>query len=327
MSKSSNCIGPDVAYVKLPKSGDSRSQQRAKQFVKDHPVIWIHHDKISCSLVDDRVWICKSCNQENLGARPVCIECHCPVSRSDAPNDGSRDQGDTPSPYLLVRHLDKSLNEADVCDLLRNAGVSPKRLLFIRDKLQNSEPSGFAFVEFASTSDAAHSINQIKFGSVSHIHLGVFQPATEPNVQFTSVSGVPLRYWDASMFASEYPKESVHVDSVEERVSDEADAKPRKKRKKVDHNLPMQPHIQKWHTRQAELHGSKRPVESTHQQSFADPDRVSCYLCCRKFEEVHELNAHERVSELHIYNLTIPEKIERAKAIYHRLHQILPSSH
>ncbi|ETN45699.1 uncharacterized protein HMPREF1541_09532 [Cyphellophora europaea CBS 101466] len=93
---------------------------------------------------------------------------------------------------------------------------------------------------------------------------------------------------------------------------------------------PAPSHLQFWSNRHAELHGikssgsangsedgelstSSTPLVATT-QSFADPVRHCCYLCMRQFNDAAEVNAHERVSELHRANLRNKAKLQKALA-------------
>ena len=91
-------------------------------------------------------------------------------------------------------------------------------------------------------------------------------------------------------------------------------------------------HLQFWSNRHAELHGIDKNSASESQptsgtstpkdtakaaappsQSYADPNRLCCYLCSRQFKSMPEVNKHERLSQLHRDNLLNDEL--KAKAV------------
>ncbi|KAK9452302.1 uncharacterized protein V1518DRAFT_425246 [Limtongia smithiae] len=112
------------------------------------------------------------------------------------------------------------------------------------------------------------------------------------------------------------------------------------RKKKSDAAPPkkMAPQLQKWQLKQAELHGTPRPTDSSFatstattssapaptstsssastlfQESFSDPRRPACLLCRRKFPSFDLVNKHERLSRLHEHNLAETELRERVRA-------------
>jgi RNA-binding protein 5/10 len=92
-------------------------------------------------------------------------------------------------------------------------------------------------------------------------------------------------------------------------------------------------HLQFWSNRHAELHGlppkqdtdakssmdddaaseesgaAKQPT-----QSYANLEKMCCYLCSRQFKTVAEVNKHERLSQLHRTNLENDELVRKALA-------------
>ena len=92
---------------------------------------------------------------------------------------------------------------------------------------------------------------------------------------------------------------------------------------------PAPSHLQFWSNRHAELHGIKHKTQegddakstdgnsssdAVPTQSYADPNRLCCYLCMRQFTSAAEANKHERLSDLHRQNLQDEKKVERAEA-------------
>jgi RNA-binding protein 5/10 len=66
-------------------------------------------------------------------------------------NDGTRDIGDSPSQFLLVRGLDTMLQEESIAKGMAKLESEPKRVLLIRDR-KTQVSWGFAFVEYQDVS-------------------------------------------------------------------------------------------------------------------------------------------------------------------------------
>ena len=101
-------------------------------------------------------------------------------------------------------------------------------------------------------------------------------------------------------------------------------------------------HLQFWSDRHAELHGVKpahqvedanadgrddpttfkkssnkdvsMPASAAQQQSFANQEKMCCYLCSRQFKSGAEVNKHERLSQLHRDNMASEDLVSKAKA-------------
>ena len=91
--------------------------------------------------------------------------------------------------------------------------------------------------------------------------------------------------------------------------------------------MPIQ--LQLWTDRYAELHGIKTPPESTEKtaldkakakeqpmstpmRSYADLEKLRCYLCTRQFKTVAEVNTHELVSKVHKANTSNEQLVLKA---------------
>jgi len=72
-------------------------------------------------------------------------------------NDGTRDIGDSPSQFLLVRGLDTMLQGEAIAKGLAKLHSEPKRVLLIRDR-KTKVSWGFAFAEYRDVS-VGHPLN------------------------------------------------------------------------------------------------------------------------------------------------------------------------
>ena len=111
-------------------------------------------------------------------------------------------------------------------------------------------------------------------------------------------------------------------------VGAEDDADPKNKKRKAElkaaekQKKATPAHLQFWSNRHAELHGirpkqeaapnavagegnteGQQPAVPKPVQSYADSNKMCCYLCSRQFKTVAEVDKHERLSELHRSNL------------------------
>jgi hypothetical protein len=225
--------------------------------------------------------------------------------------------------------------------------VEPQRILLVRKRSHNAESGGFAFIEFNSTAEASRALSTIEKNKakldhviVSFIHLGVFLPVideVEERFKFRSASGMNMKYWDPNFYVSEYKppqfgdeagveaviKQYIQPESLKKRKLEEEvtiTRKPKITTTKIPNKSGMSSHIQRWQSKHDELHKSSKQYAS-FQQSFGDHDRIVCFLCYRKFETSSQLNNHERNSELHLYNLTVEAKLNKAKDIARALNE------
>jgi hypothetical protein len=196
---------------------------------------------------------------------------------------------------------------------------------------------------------------------VTYIHAGVFIPVLNPSTStnlftFSPLSNPSLKlmYWDDEAFVTELTL-STEADDAAQNQSYQADnqAKGMKdsekvKKRKADaaasanvKKLAMPSQLQFWSDRHAELHGISNasdgnPAEAGSTpgnsaavlaappvQSYADYNKVCCWLCMRLLRDVAKLKLHERASELHRANLQNKELTDYAmfKLIKHGLVQ------
>lgn len=182
---------------------------------------------------------------------------------------------------------------------------------------------------------------------VSYIHAGVFVPVLNPSPEIERFTFSPignpsmkLAYWDEAAYVTELAVSMPVVGSEGKSVpkdvggSKTKEAEKTKKRKaQTSANAedgsakkPAPSHLQFWSNRHAELHGIDQPSKDGSEanssdggsapsiQSFADPNRHCCYLCMRQFNDVAEVNKHERLSDFHRQNLRDESKVKKATA-------------
>lgn len=187
---------------------------------------------------------------------------------------------------------------------------------------------------------------------VSFIHAGVFIPVLSPSASTDAFTFTPLHnkamrlmYWDDKAYVTELTLTAEEEDvaqpnpqnSQTKATKDTEKAKKRKADAATSANskkLAMPTQLQFWSDRHAELHGtSNRPADENttgatvgtnpaqEVQSYADYNRVCCWLCMRELRNVAKLRLHERASELHRANLQNKELTDYAmyKLIKHEL--------
>ncbi|KAK2749366.1 hypothetical protein FQN57_006298 [Myotisia sp. PD_48] len=173
-----------------------------------------------------------------------------------------------------------------------------------------------------------------------------FSPLGNPSVKLT--------YWDEEAYASELkitPENPAAVDQhpTPGKPSKAAKDGEKPKKRKVESSggsgikkLAIASHLQFWSDRHAELHGIQRnagpeadtssnkqpvlvdpkvvdtkaptskPIQQS--QSYADVNRMCCYLCMRQFKSESEVRRHEKASQLHRDNLENDALKEKALA-------------
>ncbi|KAF3903355.1 hypothetical protein AA313_de0209449 [Arthrobotrys entomopaga] len=219
-------------------------------------------ERTEAAVADD--WHCSVCLLSNFPRRSACYRCG--TSRADseatgplltsAPNhfsnDGSKDVGETPSQFLLIRDL-----EANVTEELLLKGVQKlstdefaiKRVLLVRDRRTN-ESWRFGFAEFSSVEEAKKAFEKyttkdggftIKSRSVtvSYIHPGVFVPMIQPKPSserwtFEPLGGmgggVKLAYWDDEGYCKVHLAEGSKQEATKE-IRDRTKEDPKSKKK------------------------------------------------------------------------------------------------
>lgn len=171
-----------------------------------------------------------------------------------------------------------------------------------------------------------------------------FSPLANPSLK--------LAYWDEDAYVTELTVTTSDPEPVPKQLSIAAESeglakekatieKPKKRKAEPSSSNPASAikkpapsHLQFWSNRHAELHGIDQRSSKTDSpeanvdrsngvspsssqiapQSFADPERLCCYLCYRQFKVAGELNRHERLSQLHRDNLKNEALVTRANA-------------
>ncbi|KAJ5357494.1 hypothetical protein N7541_004652 [Penicillium brevicompactum] len=237
---------------------------------------------------------------------------------------------------------------------------SIRRVLLVRDRKTN-ESWGYGFAEFAGVADAQAAMARLKSFEkftisskpvlVTFIHAGVFIPVLSPSASTDAFTFTPLHnkamrlmYWDDKGYVTELTLTAEEDDLAQPNpqtnqtkgTKDTEKAKKRKADAATNANpkkLAMPTQLQFWSNRHAELHGiSNRADENTpgataganpaqEVQSYADYNKVCCWLCMRQLRNVAKLRLHERASELHRANLQNKELTDYAmyKLIKHEL--------
>lgn len=260
--------------------------------------------------------------------------------------DGLSDIGGTPTALLLLRNLPASLSEAAFFQQLCDMGLNPSRILLIRSKGLLNLAAGIGYAEFASVELAGSALHSIEHNSVdaipdlkaSYVSMGAFEIAEYPYYDsFKSSGGVMLQYSNLDYFVSEYPmpndsdSEMITSDTQEltdpepqqATISNPLHLSSKKRKTHSDLSSSLRETLQKWQTKHSELVPPTQPTVSASAtpKSYADHQRLNCYLCNRHFTSADKLNAHERVSDLHYFNLDFnPENLERANKIHAALH-------
>ncbi|CAN6594926.1 hypothetical protein TRVA0_001S00298 [Trichomonascus vanleenenianus] len=279
-----------------------RSIDLATQFALDHAKVRVRGQELNCFFNDE-----ESTAHAERRKRPK------PYSQP-RPSTGKRDIGTDSTPFVLLRNR-PSAKSRDIFSELNDKDIWPRRLLEVRNNLTNTLMP-YCFLEFGSPLEASKAIDaiaakKIAVGTASPIHFGVFKPSGRLEPQFVSSSGVGMVYWEREYVISEVegiphpPTTIVPTDSEHRNISpSSSEIQPKKKRKIIKKvPLPTRP----------QSNSSAAKVEEF--ESFSDLDRLSCYLCRRKFATPIALGDHERYSELHQENLHTPEKLELARKI------------
>jgi hypothetical protein len=261
--------------------------------------------------------------------------------QSAAISGGAQDIGDADTGIVLLRELGtESVDERTLYETLVEQGFSPSRVLLMRSRV-NLMSCGYAFVDFETVEEASQFIAKTLKGhllsvgsaqvrdilsrATAHsIHMRVFKPV-EPDQPVSycckNLAGNYMYYWDLSLYPAEYGAERNQTLEDLEKYHEQTAVIPSVKKRKLDIPNPLSLHkapevLKTWQSRQQELQPRARqdiPELSNLQKSFADTERKTCVLCLRKFKSTHELNSHERNSQLHLYNLTVDTKVKKAE--------------
>lgn len=286
----------------------------ARAFVKANSEMEIGEAIVTClQFGEGGKWTCRICGTWNYEGRPACHQCctarGCADEKRSAVladgnfNDGSKDEGESATSFLLLRGLDGELNGERVYEMLTTDNIAPKRVLLVHNI--DGRFLGFGFVEYNSTSEAVRALlvleKSVQFAKcvASYINLGVFQPdlANSENPQFKTVAGMPMKYWDPRCSLTEFV--------APEKQSSEPTSND-------DH------HNKRQKLKSFSIRKPKAVVEETV-DSFADLHNLACVLCYRQFDSPHHLKEHERLSTLHQQNLQSPELVQKASRIIKKL--------
>ncbi|CAG8936531.1 unnamed protein product [Penicillium salamii] len=235
---------------------------------------------------------------------------------------------------------------------------SIRRVLLVRDRKTN-ESWGYGFAEFAGVMDAQAAMTRLKSFEkftisskpvmVSYIHAGVFIPVLNPSASTHGFTFSPLNnrslqlmYWDDEAYVTELTLSTEEEDTALEQSAQQSNANKgakdseKPKKRKADaaagantKKLAMPSQLQFWSDRHAELHGTSNDINGTpvedapaqEVQSYADYNKVCCWLCMCLLRDIPKLKQHERLSELHKANLQNKELTDYAmyKLIKHDL--------
>ncbi|CAG7915692.1 unnamed protein product [Penicillium olsonii] len=235
---------------------------------------------------------------------------------------------------------------------------SIRRVLLVRDRKTN-DSWGYGFAEFAGVMDAQAAMTRLKSFEkftisskpvmVSYIHAGVFIPVLNPSASSDGFTFSPLNnqflklmYWDDEAYVTELTISAEEEDTAFEQSTQQnntakgtKDSEKAKKRKgdaaagASTKKLAMPSQLQFWSDRHAELHGTSDNINGTpvanapaeEAQSYADYNKVCCWLCMRLLRDIPKLKQHERFSELHRANLQNKELTDYAmyKLVKHDL--------
>ncbi|KAJ6264237.1 hypothetical protein Dda_0380 [Drechslerella dactyloides] len=242
-------ISRGFAFARFRELSDS------KRFLERFfPSISINNMRVSLAYAKERMeapvsddWNCSVCLLSNFPRRTACYRCG--TSRVDseatgpllasAPNyfsnDGSKDAGEIPSQFLLIRELEPNVTEELLlkgAQKLSTDAHAIKRILLIRDRKTN-ESWRFGFVEFSNVEEAKKAYDKyeamdggftIKSRSVtvSYIHPGVFVPMIQPRPgsdRWTFeplgglAGGIKLAYWDEEGYCKVHLAEGAKLES------------------------------------------------------------------------------------------------------------------
>mmetsp|Transcript_12296 Transcript_12296/g.30274 ORF Transcript_12296/g.30274 Transcript_12296/m.30274 type:complete len:557 (-) Transcript_12296:1471-3141(-) len=115
-------------------------------------------------------WLCGHCGAHNFARRSMCFQCTIPKDESATilkdsyqPHEGKDIE---PNPVLIVLGLEPEVKDQDIQNIFQQyANVVDVRMM--RDKSAGNATKNFAFVQFATTEDAAVALNRSK-GTTIH---------------------------------------------------------------------------------------------------------------------------------------------------------------
>ena len=234
-------------------------------------------------------------------------------------NDGSMDCGDIESPFLLIRPI--QLSAVELWNLVvdeRACLVRPQRVWIIRHR-DDKVHCRFGFLEFSSSSLASQALNSNvsindQVLKLSRIHAGVFIPIHQKSSHTFYIHGQAVEYWDDACYAEEY-RDPAQDEQIFEpiKVSLLVNEKTMRKRKPTPLYSPAL--LGRWQRKQQELYTAEdvNSPGNAIRESFAEERRKACLLCRRKFDTMADVHRHERLSQMHLRNLSDPEKMSKAR--------------
>ncbi|KAK6341811.1 hypothetical protein TWF730_001301 [Orbilia blumenaviensis] len=249
-------------------------------------------ERSETTVTDD--WHCSVCLLSNFPRRSACYRCGTSRVDSEATgplltsalshfsNDGSKDTGETPSQFLLIRDLEPNVTEELLlkgAQKLSTDDSAIKRILLVRDRRTN-ESWRFGFAEFSNVDEAKKAFDKyttmdggftIKSRpvTVGYIHPGVFVPMIQPKPSserwtFEPMGGmgggVKLAYWDEEGYCKVHLAECAMQESsggTQNQAKDES--KTRKKADKMSSDAGV---VEKSKKRKAENISSKEPANA-----------------------------------------------------------------
>ncbi|KAK6502168.1 hypothetical protein TWF506_002762 [Arthrobotrys conoides] len=223
-------------------------------------------ERVESTINDD--WHCSVCLLSNFPRRTACYRCGTSRADSEATgplltsalnhfsNDGSKDAGETPSQFLLIRDLEPNVTEELLLKGAQKLSADEsaiKRILLVRDRRTN-ESWRFGFAEFSNVDEAKKAFERytvmdggftIKSRPVtaSYIHPGVFVPMIQPKPSSEKWTfeplggmggGVKLAYWDEEGYCKVHFAECAMQDPTNEvQNTAKEDSKPKKRADKT----------------------------------------------------------------------------------------------
>lgn len=321
------------------------SYRMAHRFALFNPEIWIDaNTPLLCILHAKKTQdsAALTCGTQDIGDSETCIVLLRGFDCSDVVDEHNLyetvcEQGFSPTRVLLMR---SRVNLKSCGYAFIDFNTLEEASQFIR-KVGNRQSKSVSLEKEENENDRSYLYRMVFLNATAHsINMRVFKPIESGQpVSYccTNSAGNYMYYWDLSLYPAEYRNDARLNDSFPnncqkkfryESPQQSVDQPPiisGMKNKKFgttfsnSRSLHKVPEVLKtWQSRQLELrpHSPQKINQNTSlQKSFADSNKKACVLCLRKFKSSHELNSHERMSQLHLYNLTIESKVNEAEKI------------
>ncbi|EPY50988.1 RNA-binding protein [Schizosaccharomyces cryophilus OY26] len=286
-------------------------------------------------------WKCENCDSLNYSFRDACFKCK--TLRSNVDNterNGSNDVGDIPTFYLLLRNLDRCLNDLTLLKGIAKLECNVQRLFMIRQKKDDSF-CGYAIIELPNVDEAAKTLTMARTFSgkaftiasrkvlVDYIHEGVFVPAQGQidTWKFPTKDGYRA-YWDENLYCSTFVPDNVD----QEQFKPIAKTQKQKKEKRLRTNLVEPPTNKKIALTLARWQGAQRELtedlpELTEEEEkfllqYIWKSSLICVLCERKFNSWGHVLKHLTQSFLHQKNLKNSSLVTAAEGFMNRIREI-----